>query len=152
MGVGTAVAQVAHGGCDDEIVGVPDGDRARRRRRPGGQDRLLGAVQQLLCLGQESRARSGQAAPLGGALQQTHAESVLQALDLTAQGRLGDTQFLGRPGEVQLLSDDREVPDQPKVQIGKHAPRLVPRYALLASRGARQVLDAYAGPVMSYLA
>ncbi|OLT18486.1 hypothetical protein BJF79_17175 [Actinomadura sp. CNU-125] len=113
VGVGTSIAQFAHGGGDDEVVDVPDGDRARGRRGQGGQDRLLGAVQQLLRLGQEDRTRSGEAAAPGGALQQTHAESVLQALDLAAQGRLGDTQFLGRLCEVQPLGDDREVSDQP---------------------------------------
>jgi hypothetical protein len=115
-------AQAAYGGGDHEIVGVSDGDRAFRCRRQRGADRLLGAVQQLLGPGQERRAGRSEAAALGGAVQQAYAEGVLQALDLTAQGRLGDPQLLSRAGEVQVLGDDREVPDQPQVQVSRHTP------------------------------
>jgi len=90
MGVGMPLTQVAHGGRDDQIVDVADGDRARRCRGPRGGHRLLGLVQQLPRPGNERRTGGGEPAALGGALQQAHAEDVLQPLDLTAQGRLGD--------------------------------------------------------------
>lgn len=90
VGVGMPVAQIAYGGRDDQIVGVPDGDRARRRGGACGEHRLPSSVQELLRLWKERRAGGGEPAALGGALQQAYAEGVLQPLYLTAQGGLGD--------------------------------------------------------------
>ena len=45
------------------------------------------------------------------------AEVVLQPLDLSAQRRLRDQQLLGRPPEVPVLGDHREVPHEPQVEV-----------------------------------
>ncbi|GAA2845861.1 hypothetical protein GCM10020220_039060 [Nonomuraea rubra] len=83
----------------------------------GCEHRLVGGVQERLRSREERRAGRAQAAALGGALQQAYAERVLQPLDLAAQGGLGDVQRRRRPGEVQVLGDDREVPHQAQVEV-----------------------------------
>ena len=67
------------------------------------QRRALGQLQDPPGIRQERHPGRGERDRPGGAVDELHAEFVLQLLDLPAQRRLGHVQTLGGPPEVQLL-------------------------------------------------
>ena len=74
----------------------------------------LGLLQHPTCFVQQGGAGIGEGdAPLG-AVEETHAQLLLELADLLADRRLGDVQALRRAAEVQFLSDGDEVPEMPK--------------------------------------
>ncbi|WP_426503645.1 hypothetical protein ACPPVO_39315 [Dactylosporangium sp. McL0621] len=75
-----ALAQFQHDRGDDEVADVAD--RQGRAGVAGGENGLVGSVQQGFRLGQERLAGLGEAAALRGAVDQSCAELVLQAPDL----------------------------------------------------------------------
>ncbi len=65
---------------------------------------------------------------VGGAVEQSDAQLLLQLPDLAAQRRLGDVQPLGGPGEIPLLSNGKEVA---KATQFRHAQQSMSRADLL---------------------
>ena len=70
-------------------------------------------AQQRLRARQEHVAGLGQPGALRRAVQQAHAQLLLQAPDLPAQRRLRDAQSGGCATEMSVLGHHDEVPDQP---------------------------------------
>ncbi|MCY1443983.1 hypothetical protein D9M71_604280 [compost metagenome] len=84
-------------------MGLAGGDRRHAGvdlRQPG----LHMALQQLAAVGEDDAAMH--------AVEQAHAEQLLQALDLLAHGRLGGAQLAGRAGEAEQTGGRVEHPQQ----------------------------------------
>jgi hypothetical protein len=74
----------------------------------GGQRRPVDLGQDPPRFDEEGAPGWGQVDMVGGAVQPEHAQLAFEALQLLAQGRLGDVLTGGRPAEVQLLGQDDE--------------------------------------------
>nr|WP_277994199.1 hypothetical protein [Streptomyces sp. MST-110588] len=66
--------------------------------------------QQELEIGLQPAPVRGEAGVAGAAVHQGPAQLRLQALDVPAEGGLGDTETISGPGEVLLLGQDEETP------------------------------------------
>ncbi|MNN04923.1 hypothetical protein D3C81_1176640 [compost metagenome] len=75
----------------------------------GDGHRPLQLGQHLTRLGQEQPAGLAQRHSAVGALEQAHAQLLLQRLDLLAQRRLGNAQLQGGAAEVQLFGNGDEI-------------------------------------------
>jgi hypothetical protein len=70
----------------------------------------LGAVEDGAGLVEQHLTRPGEGDAAAVSVQQSHPEAAFQLLDGPGQRRLGDTEALGRPAEVQFLGDRDEIP------------------------------------------
>ena len=108
-------------------------DHLRRRRHP--QQAAVGAPQQLRPLAEradraEYRAAipeqllafAGEHQPAPDAVEQPHAELLLEVADLAGQGRLGDPQAQGRLRDRSLLGHGDERSQVPQVHAGSLCP------------------------------
>ena len=73
-------------------------------------DGVLGLIEDAPSQVEEHAAGLGQLHPAAGAVEDLYPQLLLEPPDLLAQCGLGDVLTLGRPPEVQLLSDSDEVP------------------------------------------
>ena len=83
-------------------------------RVPRRRLRDLGLSQHAAGLLQHRGARVGQRDAALGAIEEPHAELLLQLADLLAHGGLRDMQALGGATEVQFLRNGYEVPQVPE--------------------------------------
>ena len=90
------------GEADDDRAEIPCGNALHGLRR------ALGQLQDAPRVGQERHPRGRQRHRPRGAVDELHAEFVLELLDLPAQRRLRHVQPLGGPPEVQFLRDGDE--------------------------------------------
>ena len=97
--------------------GVADGDAVGLCGGTGGGRGLGGGSQQRLGPRQEDLPGLGQPGALRSAVEQARAELLLEAANLTAQGRLGDVECLGGAAEMPVLGDGRELPHQPQIEV-----------------------------------
>ncbi len=72
------------------------------------------------------------------AVEQRHAQRILQALELTRQRGLRDLQQLGRPGDVALIGHRQEIPQHAQIHTRTDAPAIRVRGRL---REIRRVLN-----------
>ncbi len=82
-----------------------------------GQLSLAGGLQQVLGPGEERLAGRSEPGALGGAVQESCAEILLEPLDLAAQRRLGYVQVGGGPAEVLVRRHHGEVAHEPQFQV-----------------------------------
>jgi hypothetical protein len=96
-------------------------ERARHPGPAGLRDREVEAGEHLARLLGEDASGLGRGHAAARALEELHAELLLEPPDRLRQRRLGDPQPLGRPVEVQLLDDRQEVPEMAKPDGGRDA-------------------------------
>jgi len=106
------------GDADDQVAGLSLPGAPRRRPRP------LDLLQNLSGLPQQGLAGRGQLDRASAAIEQGHAQFVLQRLDLLGERRLGHVQRLGRPAEMPVFREDDEVAEMPEVHSGEDSGRL----------------------------
>ena len=85
--------------------------RVPRARLARALARARGAGQQVARVLEQRRARRGERDAAAIALEQPHAELVLERPHLLADARLGQVQPVGGAAEVQLLGDRDERPE-----------------------------------------
>ncbi|PPJ26943.1 hypothetical protein C5E45_22200 [Nocardia nova] len=67
---GVPAPQSAHGGCDDQVLDVPDGEFARAGGVAGSELTVMSGFQQRLSPRKKGPARFGESAALGRAVEQ----------------------------------------------------------------------------------
>lgn len=96
---------------------IHDGQQRADLQRPSLQadqladrgPRLRQLVKHVIAVVQQRFARFGKDGPLADAVEQRRADFMLEQADLLAERGLGDAQFLGGAGKMQLPAQDHKI-------------------------------------------
>ena len=117
--VGLAGAQGADRQHRRPLAAVAVAERQRQRHRrefAGGGGELLHRQEHRPGVGEQAHAGRGERHAPARALEQRHAERLLELADPLRERRSRDVQPRGGPAEVQFLGNGHEVPQPPKIR------------------------------------
>jgi len=118
--------ELAEGGGEQR--GEDGGDAADDERLGGwleeglhGLNGLDAAPDEIAGVGEESFTRGSEAGAMAIALEEFHAEFILEILDLAADGGLGDAEAGGGAAEIEFFSDGDEVAEVAQFHLLTHS-------------------------------